>query len=108
MTIEDPYSLIKYINVINANNDDHGYPAIHAFVEMRILSMNEKFLCNINNTLCEYYINKNEEDQYVLFYKDKIRETHFMKFIHKLSKFIKFKIQYMGIPFDYLRRVSDN
>ncbi|CAF4713761.1 unnamed protein product, partial [Rotaria sp. Silwood2] len=108
MVIEqDPYSLIKYINVINTNNDGYGYPTIHAFVEMGLLTMNEKFLCEINGTLYECYIDKNEKDRYVLCYQDKIKETNVMKFIHKLSKLIHIRIQSMGLPFQRIHRVSD-
>ncbi|CAF1460800.1 unnamed protein product [Rotaria sp. Silwood1] len=109
MSIEkDPYSLIKYINVINMNNDGYGYPTIHAFVLMGLLKMNEKFLCNINNRLYECYIDKNEKNQYVLCYQNKIKETKIIKFIHKLFKLIKIKIRSMGVPFQYIHRVSDN
>ncbi|CAF3428862.1 unnamed protein product, partial [Rotaria sp. Silwood2] len=105
MVIEqDPYSLIKYINVINTNNDGYGYPTIHAFVEMGLLTMNEKFLCEINGTLYECYIDKNEKDRYVLCYQDKIKETNVMKFIHKLSKLIHIRIQSMGLPFQRIHR----
>ncbi|CAM4914778.1 unnamed protein product [Rotaria socialis] len=43
----DPYSLIKYINVINANNDGYGDPTINAFVEMGLLETNEILFCRI-------------------------------------------------------------
>ncbi|CAF3405412.1 unnamed protein product [Rotaria socialis] len=75
----DPYSLIKYINIINANNDGYGYPAINAFVEMGLLETNEILFCRINSTEYECHIEKNEKDQYVLCYQDKIKEGNVMK-----------------------------
>ncbi|CAF1679097.1 unnamed protein product [Rotaria magnacalcarata] len=104
----DPYSLIKYINIINANNDGYGYPTINAFVEMELLETNEILFCRINSTEYECHIEKNEKDQYVLCYQDKIKEGNVMKFIHKLSKLIKIRIRRMGIALDRIRRASNN
>ncbi|CAM2707903.1 unnamed protein product [Rotaria socialis] len=104
----DPYSLIKYINVINANNDGYGYPTINAFVEMGLLETNEILFCRIGITEYECHIEKNEKDQYVLCYQDKIKEGNVMKFIHKLSKLIKIRIRRMEIALGRIRRASNN
>jgi hypothetical protein len=69
---QDAYSLIKSINVMNMNNDGYGDPTMHVFVEMGLLTTNEKLICTINNTSYECYINKNENDQYVLYYQNKV------------------------------------
>ncbi|CAF1292422.1 unnamed protein product [Didymodactylos carnosus] len=105
---QDPYALIKYINVINVNNDGSGDPTIHAFVEMGLLTIHERLICTINNTSYECYIHKNENDEYVLCYQNNIQDGNVMKFIIKLSKLIKIKIRYMGVSFGRIRRVSDN
>ncbi|CAF3340887.1 unnamed protein product [Rotaria socialis] len=104
----DPYSLIKYINVINANNDGYGDPTINAFVEMGLLETNEILFCRIGITEYECHIEKNEKDQYVLCYQDKIKEGNVMKFIHKLSKLIKIRIRRMEIALGRIRRASNN
>ena len=109
MEIEkDPYSLIKYINVINMSNDGYGDPTIHAFVEMGLLTTNDKLICTINNTPYECFIDKNDNGQYVLSYQNKIQNTNVLKFIIKLSKLIQIKIRYMGVAFNRIHRVSDN
>ncbi|CAM4897570.1 unnamed protein product [Rotaria socialis] len=104
----DPYSLIKYINVINANNDGYGDPTINAFVEMGLLETNEILFCRIGITEYECHIEKNEKDQYVLCYQDNIKEGNVMKFIHKLSKLIKIRIRRMEIALGRIRRASNN
>ncbi|CAF1430689.1 unnamed protein product [Rotaria sordida] len=109
MSIEqDPYSLVKYINVINTNNDGYGEPTIHAFVEMGLLKMNDKLHCEINGRFYECYINKDEKDQYILCYQNRIQDTNVAKFIVKLSKLIKIKIQYMRDPFQRIQLINDD
>jgi hypothetical protein len=105
---EDSYSFIKYINIINKYNDGYGSPTIHALVEMGLLSINDKFICRINNTSYECYIDKDNQEQYVLCYENTIKHSNAIRFIIKLSKFIKIKITYMGNAYQRLIRMSDN
>lgn len=93
---------------INANNNSNGDSTICAFLEIELLGANEILFCKINRSEYECHIKQNENDRYVWYYQDQIKEGNLKKFIHQLSIFMRIRIRPVRVTLNRIHRASNN